>query len=345
MTSVRALRLLVRLALGTGLFLFTSASSCDAGDRALGGGCPAGEVCDPSTEGLHFEGATFAEGLFEVGDVKRLAVGGRQDVRLFETDADGHHVAFADAYVAGFDAGAIDIEATTGNVVTLRGLATGSGKLRITNPSTGELFDRLTVSASEVDTAELAPSLVILLDGGSDTARLYTPGAIGFIHLRSVDELSLVDEDAAITGTGIAQSRWDTFTVGKVAPGPHTLTITAGDHAPIAVDYEVVHADVLVHKLGDEVTRTGRGTVCFGARNAGRPVHASWTFEIDGGTLDGSPFVGCTNVLPGDGTELTVRAFADGLSTSVTLPIVETSTKRGLAAPRIARTAGDRFAR
>ncbi len=344
MTRIRAFRLVLRLALGTGLFMFTSASSCDAGDRASSGACPVGELCDPSVEGLHFEGATFAEGLLDVGDVKRVAVGGRQDVRLFDIDEDGHHVVFEQSYTASFDNGVVDIEATAGNVVTLRGGAGGTGKLRIINPSTGELFDRLSVSAGKLDAAVLSQSLVVLLDGGSETPVLYAPGATGYIRLRTAEDFSLVDEDAAITGTGIAQSRWDTFTVGKVAPGSHALTISAGDHAPITVDYEVVHADALAHLLGDEVTRDGRGIVCFGARNAGRPIHASWTFEIDGGALESSPFVGCTNVLPGDGTELTVRAFADGLSTSVTMPIVEMPSKRSrLVAPRLTRTAGDRI--
>src|SRR5262249_9275447 len=155
------------------------------------------------------------------------------------------------------------------------------------------------------------------LDGGSESS-LYTPGAIGYIRLQSADHFSLVDEGAAISGTGIAQTRWDTFVVGNLAPGHHAVTVTAGDHAPVDVDIQVAHADTLVHMLGDDVSSDGGAFVCFGARSSGRPIHSAWTFDVSGGTLDDASFVGCTRVFPENSNAVTVTAHADGLSTSVT---------------------------
>ncbi len=348
MTRTRALRIVARLALASGLFFFTTASSCDAGDRALGGSCPDGEICDPATEeGLHFQGPIVGEGLFDSGEVKTLAVGGRQDVRVFDTDNLGHHVALTQPFTPTFDDGGITIERTQANVVTLRGNAAADGLLRINSADSGELFDRIRVAAQPIASVRLSPTLVILFQDGADSV-LYSPGAAGFVGLQSTAG-SLVDEDTTITGAGITQRSWDSFTIGNLAPGMHQLSVTAGDRASIALTFEIGHPDSVISLFDNEIVRPRPAFVCFGALAGTRPIHAAWTFEADGGTIEDSGFEGCTSVRAGAGDSVTVRAVADGISTELVLQVVESRSKRnaiGRAAmperTQFLNTAGDR---
>jgi len=352
MTRTHALKLVARIAFASALFLFSTASSCDAGDRARWG-CPEDEVCDPATEdGLHFGGVRMAEQLFDVGDVKTLAVGGRQHVEVFEEDADGHH-ALALPFTPTFDSDAIAIEGKHANVLTLRGVEGGVGYLRILSGK-GELFDRISIAAVSIGEIRIRPAIVVLLDDGAATA-LYAPGSTGLLELRAVGGGSLVDEDAQIVGTGIAQTTWESFAVGDLATGSHQLTVTAGDQAARTLTFDVAHADRVISLLGDSVPRDGRAFICFGARNEGRPIHVGWKFAAEGGSLERTGFDGCVNVSAGSGNAVTVHAFADGQTAQLTLPIVDTSHKpsdlattfhaRGLAPWTSADTAGERASR
>lgn len=342
MTRTRALRIVARLALASGLFFFTTASSCDAGDRALGG-CPEGEVCDPATEdGLHFEGPILGEGLFDPGQVKTLAIGGRQDVHVFDVDNAGHHVALTESFTPTFEGGGIAIERTQANVVTLRGTAAADGLLRILSSESGELFDRIRVAAQPIETIELAPSLVMLFQDAGDSV-LYAPGAVGFVSLRGSGS-SLVDEDATITGQGITQRDWDSFSIGNLGVGIHQVTVTAGDQAPVTLQLEIARATSLTGLLDGELVRGRNSFVCFGALSGTRPIHAAWDFEADNGTLEPSNFQGCVEVRPGSSDTVTVRAHADGLEVVRVFPVVDAASKRGASfkGERFINTAGDR---
>jgi len=326
--------------------MFGTASSCDAGDRAQFG-CPPDEVCDPATEdGLHFVGAEVGEDLFGTDDVKTLAVGGRQDVELFEVDADGHHVAFELPFTPTLDARGLEIEATRGNVITLRGTARGDGFLRILSPDSGDLFDRVFVATNRIEAVRLNPSVMVLLQDGRDST-LYAPGATGFLSLRGEGAGIVVDQGARISGTKITQRAWDRFEIGALAPGFHTLQVTAGDRGPETIELEIAHATSLDHLFDVEVSRAHPAIVCFTALSGDRPIQVAWQFEVEGGTLQPSRLQGCTNVHAGSGDAVTVRASADGLSTELVLPVVASAAKRAPAfieRVRFQTTAGDRAA-
>lgn len=349
------LRTVFQLAFPTSVFFFTSASSCDAGDRALSGACPEGEVCDPATDdGLHFRGAVFSEGLFELGDVKTLAVGGTQQVRLFDVDGAGHHVPLALPFEAAVANGAAVVEVRHDSAIVLRGVAPAEGFLRITSPDSGELYDRTMIAARTIAEIRLLPAFTVTFADDAD-GRLYAPGARGLIRL-SDDTGSLVDESSAITGPGITQRAWDAFEVGDLAPGNHALEVRAGDRDPASLAFEVGHADSLHLVLGSTtVLRDGTGFVCFGARAGGRGIHVAWRFEADHATVEASRLSGCVNLEhTGGDDDVVVRAFADGLATSLVMPIEDSSAKQGprlenVAAGRrlplaIGDTAGDRAA-
>ncbi len=358
----RSFRLVPRVLLASALFPFAGASSCDAGDRAITGGCPEGEVCDPITEdGLHFKGATFGEALFDFGDVKTLAVGGRQDVTVFDVDDEGRHVALELPFTPDYDGTAIAIENQRDNVVTLRGVAGGDGFLRIVSADSGELFDRTPVAALPVVAAEVSPTLTVALDvnGGGQSSNLFTAGAVGYIALDASNGGSLVDEDATIAGPGITQTDWDRFTVGDLAPGTHQLTVAAGDTTR-TVNIRVARADEVRLILGDDpdVPPEGEGSsfICFGARSAGRAIHAAWRFAVDFGKVERTEFEGCVLVSAGSKDAVTVRAYAGDAKLEVVVPVYDPSAKRtprtlveqlrarGITRLTTPETAGDRAA-
>jgi hypothetical protein len=342
-------RTLFQLAFPTSIFFFTSASSCDAGDRALTGACPEGEVCDPATEeGLHFRGAVFSESLLELGDVKTLAVGGTQLVRIFDVDDRGRHIPLDLPFDATVANGAAIVEAKHDSALVLRGAAGAEGFLRITSPASNALFDRTMIAARTIETIALAPTFTVASDS---VDFLYAPGSRGVVRL-SADGSALVDEGASITGTGITQHSWDSFMVGNLAPGSHTLAVRAGDRDLTTVTFEVGHADSLHEVFGSQtIQRESSGFVCFGARAGARGVHVDWSFEADNATVDESSLSGCVNLQHTGGDEVVVRAFADGLSISVTMAVEASSSKPQRAETAVAQrrfsignTAGDRAA-
>lgn len=320
----RILRTLIQLAVPTSIFFFTSASSCDAGDRALTGACPEDEVCDPATEdGLHFRGARFAESLFDFGDLKTLAVGGTQQVRIFEVDDRGRHVPLALAFDAEISDGVAVVEAQHDSAIVLRGDAEAAGFLRIQAADSGALFDRTTIAARAIGEIRLEPTFDVAFDARDSF--LYAPGAPGVVRLAATpDGGRLVDESATISGPGITQHAWDAFSIGDLAPGTHALEVRAGDRGATTVTFEVGHADSLHRTIGsDSVLREGRGWVCFAARAGDRGVHVAWRFETDNATGEQIGLNGCVNLEHTGGDTVTVRAFADGLTTSVTMNVVE----------------------
>lgn len=331
--------------------MFSTASSCDAGDRALTGACPEGEVCDPATEeGLHFEGLVLGEGLLDSHDVKTLAIGGRQDVAVFDVDDAGRHVPLALSYTPEFSTSAVAIEDQRDNIVTLRGTANGEGHLRILAADSGELFDRVAVAARAIDNVRLLPTLAVSLDqNGGSASTLYAAGAIGYVRLVDAGGSSLVDQDAAITGTGITQTDWDRFVVGALAPGSHQVAITAGGGAPRPLTLEVAIPDEVVVSLnGGNPPRDGSTMACFAARSAGRPMQASWRYAVDFGSVERTSFEGCVKIRPGTRDTVIVRAYAsDDVSLELELPVDDASSKRTPSAfesARFANTHGDRAA-
>lgn len=265
------------LALG----LVFSVASGSKGDRAESGACPEGEVCSPDTpDGLYFQGPGFADGFLNY-DVHVTAVGGTQTI---EIDPVGlyHDLSSFEAEVTD---PALSVTMVAPPLVTITGESVGSGYLRIYEVNTGALYDRLTVSAQEVDTIEVEPVVweTELADDPPDPmywggdplpwiARLYGSG------VRLVDE-SIVFGDTGTANAAVStEGVWD---LAEVTPTTGSATVavavTSGSGFTGIGEVDVVHSvDFLVEDPEDPVPATHDASdtlsVCFAAYSGSRRV-------------------------------------------------------------------------
>jgi hypothetical protein len=131
-----------------------------SGERAASGRCPDGEVCSELTpNGLIFVGQAFydeasalrlgpvvADGVFDLGF--RLPEGGLPGRYAIEIEGDSLDV----------DRRAGELVPDLEDRVRLRGVRPGEAKVRIVDPETGELYDRLTFETYEVVDVWIGPA-------------------------------------------------------------------------------------------------------------------------------------------------------------------------------------------
>lgn len=139
------------------------------GERAATGECPAGETCSDATpEGLEFVGrAFFDEPVLRLGPV---IVGGTFELGLrgadgsplpaFDATADGDvfRVAPGDAIFGPTNEDG-DAYYVVDAHVELRALRAGVTQVRITDPSSGALYDRLEIEAVELGAVDVVVAL------------------------------------------------------------------------------------------------------------------------------------------------------------------------------------------
>ena len=183
----------------------------EKGDRAATGACPAGEVCSEATPmGLLFTGQFFFDdeeavrlgpvlvgGEFELG----LSVHGSGQFPNYEARVDDEQTFTAEVGTGVFgptnDAG--EPIYNIDNHLVLRGVSPGNTRVRIVNPDTGELFDRLTMDVYRLDHIEARN---VRRDGEPLLAGC--PNMVGFSLIASndVDEIRAVDNSISATATG-----------------------------------------------------------------------------------------------------------------------------------------------
>lgn len=182
------------------------------GERAATGECPADEVCSDATpDGLIFEGTRVTGTLLGGTDFAPVAVGGTMRVSIH---------AVGDRSLPAFDAAtssiALAVEGIVGNTVEVRGVASGSGLLRVLERAGGGLLDRTTLTASPIDRAVTAPTgdLAIAL-ATERRATVFAPGEHEVaVHLLDASGRIVIDEgmtiDAGVPSTIVT---WDAITV------------------------------------------------------------------------------------------------------------------------------------
>jgi hypothetical protein len=128
------------------------------GDRAANdGACPSGEVCSPLTpDGLVFVG----EALYNDSGVRLgpIAKGGRFDLGVHLADGtalpavefqiENPEIVTRTDGTGEFNDGNSSIEVD--DYLSLRGVGPGTTYIRVIDPNTGELFDRLAISVTEI---------------------------------------------------------------------------------------------------------------------------------------------------------------------------------------------------
>ncbi len=311
--------------LGGGVFLSFASNSPAGGDRT-DGECPAGEVCSPDTPtGLYFGGSVLGDEIFDsIVEPHRTAVAGTQTLDIFsDADASDEFIGF-DAVAAG---PSFQVVAVAGNQVSVAGVAGGTDFLRLVDPESGELYDRIALQTAVVDTIAIVPQKIDLLgdqelyDAASPAVVYHASGTSELVvALYDASDVRLVDETLTLAlGTGFVRdtAQWDRFEHDPVAPGTYVFTFTlgSGEIGDLSATFvDAVDAVVWVPGLANsERAEPASGAVvgqqkrfCFRAENGGRPVV--------GATFGYTSTSGLT-VASGSGTCVTVTGAAPGLAT------------------------------
>lgn len=279
----------------------TSRSSCGAwpgeGQIASGAGCPPGEVCSKDGKGLSFRGTLLGEDtlLWFPAVLHATAVKGRQKVHVasssppFEAKSSATGVFRADAHPPDVD---------------VSGVGAGTAFLRIVEPGTDTLLDRVSLDVAPIARASLVSLEMAALGAPSDTTWVALAGSsIGSIAVivaleseaggRLVDQGLAVSDPAGATlearemaDVDGAAAGWDVYDVVTGDPGELALHVKAGASSfSSSSTMKVVGAvdDIALGCFGQAdqmVVHLEESTdICFSALAAGvQVVGATWTF-------------------------------------------------------------------
>lgn len=307
----------------------------DPGERAQSGGCPPGEVCNPSTpRGLYFGGATLSDCLLCDPGIKATAVGGTQTIIVHDADGGLFTRTFdAEAWGPGFSI----TEVAPPDVVVQAETASWT-ELSIVDTQ-GRLYDKIDIRAVDLAEVELIPSPFQAAGVGvDDTWVLWNNGGSVVARL-SGNGQRLVDESMQLAMTGDAdQPRWDRLTTRGASAGDHTVTISRGETSyefPVRVVDEVTDLSLFEGMGSDPVEpfpANQAQTFCFRAHNGSDIiVGARFEFRLTGNAeLEESFLNGCVYVT---GTEpgavvLDVKAGDFSYPFAMTVTEAETATAR-----------------
>lgn len=267
-----------------------------AGERAATGECPAGEICSPNTpNGLHFVGNTLADELFGGNGPAATAIGGTQEVALEYVRASGDRVALDMPYAADDDGGlGVTLVATHGSIVTVKGARSRSNYLRITDPTTGELYDRYTLTGAALTSMRLVGTGFEVTPTDRPELVFATGNQeIGVALVGNVQESGgstaerIVDTSMILDLPGATRTGWDSLRIANAVPGTYPLMVTAGDKPAASMPIEVVAgADAIASLDAQPMVPADSSTrVCFQATSNGRYIYGlTWTFVANGAT-------------------------------------------------------------
>lgn len=271
------------------LAVFTAAGCTVAGDRAADGVCPEGETCsDLTPTGLYFFGEPTTDGL--VSGVGVTAKGGTQTITALLGDA-----LDSPPLDTEFDATTSDIKVAAVSAVeppnvVISGEGAGTSFVRLLEPGTDKLLDRVSVDVAAIDNVTLRPSELYLLEKEEAPWALLAGGnAPMIVRLSDASGVRLVDDSLTLTSSTGATKRqsWDLFEATAPASGDASFAITAGS-APftatakvVAALDDIVSSEVLgVSSTGQTFVLKEKETVCFLGKSGGvTTAGATWSFK------------------------------------------------------------------
>jgi hypothetical protein len=330
------------------LSLLAPLAACgDLGERAQTGDCPAGEVCsDDTPRGLHFDGPALGDAFLSLGGPHPTLAGGTQQLRLtYDDSGTGFTRPLDRPYLADDEGGAgVEVERTSGAVVTLRGVSSRTNYLRITDPD-GALYDRKQLEGATFTGISLGPKTREQVLPGDSV--VFAPGTLELTvalsgRLEDGRTARVVDESLAIAAPGAIRSAWDSVRLPALTVGIYTVTARAGDHPEAARDVEVVAAadSIVAHAPAPLPVVAQASVVCFSARAAGRHVAGlAWTFATDNGTTQAWLTRNCAIVVPEREGALTVTARAGGQLIAAPLTVAATAPPAAAARSAAATSA------
>lgn len=317
------------------------------GDRAASGQCPTGEVCSPLTpRGLGFDGASFGDQLFGSG-LYPTVIGGTQTLRIYD---EATNAPLAHAFVARTNGTALAVDAELPAAVRLRGTASGTDLLRISDPSAHALFDRVQVRAAVVeDVGVTTPVFGEQVRPGRGLAVLRGGAATLIVWLVGQGE-RLVDESMIITPSSGRQTGWDDAQVtGAGSEVTLDLAFGAGERRTIAIPV-ADSVDDLVLIGGDPRANVGQATMaCFAAASgAADVVGLTWRFRLSGPAIHHENALvplGCVGFEPTAVGTVTITVEAGGLTRAFPIAITTQGARAAEPLPLDAGpTLGDRAA-
>lgn len=289
--------------------------------------CPTGEKCSPlAPEGLAFG----VPGI--VGDIRvpaKLAIGGTVQLtaEVQHTADDGMrlYTPLASPYTVTVDSPSIAVDQSS-DAVTLRALANTGDRVPPGVDATVDFRDGdgLLLGRTDIETARIAKitSAVSTLEAyNRDGDPVFAPG--GPVAIGLWDEADDALWDTSMTVSGAQSFTWDLIAAPTVTS---TITVTAGDHAPVDLTIPVATAATITNFAGDSYVKYGSAYLCFEARSAdGHQVYgADWQY-----TVDGMP-VAATRIEPNCihasevsmRTTMTIVVSAAGATLTVMLPVI-----------------------
>lgn len=293
------------------------------------GPCGAPEKCSPlAPHGLDFATPEIHR---QLAYVPELATGGTMHIGLYVTldDVDMKpDPPLAVPYKATISDPAITIDQQD-NVLTLHaGAGAGSATLDIRDA------DGLLLGRDELGVAPIAKAFIPIPQywlhsegyNSFESDPVFAPGASLNLGLEDGSGADVVDDAMQIAGA--TQTAWDLFD----APTTGTVTVKAGDHAPIDVAVPTA-TNVTVSHIGVDASASVAqpAFTCFEARSDGHQVYgAMWTITVTpvGGTgVYGDPTdaPNCIDVgvLPmATATAAMVTVMVLGASQTITLPVI-----------------------
>jgi hypothetical protein len=296
------------------------ASGCDAGDRALFGECPDGNTCsDLTPRGLHFVSGAPSGSLYS-SRPGPIAIGGQQSASLEVSDEDGKLAPLNLPYLI---AGGPSVASggQQGNVVVLKGLATGYNDIVVSNPADGKLFDKISVAAAAIDTIKLAG----VGETVNDNEVAYAPQSKMAFQLLDKTGALLTDESAQASGPSIQRATiWDSFQLVDTSPGQKTISIKAGDFPRTDIAFQVVAGPDRVVAIDPPTSARAKQPLglCFKAvLGATRVVGLPWTFTVDGTAEQSFIANNCILTIPKASGTIKVVASTAGLSVGLDIVV------------------------
>ncbi len=319
--------------LGTSLL---SAGCGQPGERAGNNGdvdnCPEGEICsDKTPDGLRFRGP----GSYLGGNLMAVAAGGRMQIEILD-NSDYEPLAYES--VARTSGQWVGVESQRTYVVDLRGVtsANGTETLRILDPETQELFDRVRINVSPISSIGVTLDSQEKVTAAEPTLRARPPALLAGgppvtvnVSLLASDRRALYDGDLVVTASGATlqsvESSWNDFTVRDTRVGTPELTVTAGGttrRQPLLPVVSIIDRLEASLASGTQLSALAR-EICFvpvsGNYNVGG---TQWTFSSTGGIrADRGLYANCATLTSTAVGAASITAMSSGVSLTVELTV------------------------
>ncbi len=347
---------MTRLAFFQTLAALTFLSACALpGDGAASGDltCPEGETCSSKTpDGLWFSGAGFFDELFDEGP-HTIASGGTQTITVLASNTSIDH--FTNPFHAE-TASPLVVEDTNPPTVTVRAEGSGSSYLRIVDPGSLDLYDRISIGVASIASIRVTPVEATWFDPGAafdlDWA-LFAGASLDLgVVLRDSSDNRLVDESLTFTISGGAsengsQGTWDTssITIGSFGTADVFAQSGGGDtfshNMPIVttIDDAVIVENAFSTNTSLSIPAGAERVYCFRGLSGNRAVAGlSWSISVDGQITAKHADASCFNVKATTMGNATLFASAGDFKKAFPITI----TTSAAAPPTLQMTAPDR---